>query len=85
MASVRVVIHRAEIGRLLKGIGPYAGVRLDLERRGRAVAVQAGAGNEVEFHEGHDRARVHVAAVTPQATIAEQRDRSLTRALEAGR
>jgi len=85
MSQVRVVIHRGEAERLLRCEGPYIGIRADLERRGHTVASAAGPGNEVHGFEGHDRFRVHVVAETVDAKVREHRDRSLTRALEAGR
>jgi hypothetical protein len=84
MGRVRVVVHRREIERLLKAEGQYGGVRADIERRGEAVAAKAGPGNNAEGFEGHDRYRVHVYADSIEAKLAESRDRTLTRALDAG-
>jgi hypothetical protein len=82
---VRVVIHRREVQRLLNAEGQYARIRADLERRGHAVAAQAGPGNIVQPFLGHDRYRVHVFAQTHEAKANEARNRSLTRALNAAR
>jgi hypothetical protein len=84
-AQVRVVLHAGEVSRLLRGEGGYAAIRADLEARGHRVAAQAGPGNVVRSFSGRDRYRVHVMADTIPAKLAEYRDRSLTRALNAAR
>lgn len=84
MAQVRVVVHRRELDRLRKGDGPYRGVVTDIDRRTRAVYNAAGPGHDTETFVGHDRYRGHVYAQTVEAKLAESRDRSLTRALDAG-
>lgn len=62
------------------------GVRADLIARARRVAAAAGPGMEVDTDdEGRNRARVTVWTATIEAMVAEARDRSLTRAIDAAR
>lgn len=57
----------------------------ELVRRGKAMAAAAGPGHSVHIFQGHDRVRVHVATATPEAMEAEATQRTLTRAIDAGR
>lgn len=76
----RLVIHDAAAHAVLND----PGVRADLVRRGVAIAQAAGEG--VEVHEGgKSRARITVRTETFEAMYAEATDRTLTRALDAGR
>lgn len=57
----------------------------DLARRGAAIAAAAGEGVEVRAGVGANRARVTVATVTREAAEREATDKTLTRAIGAGR
>jgi hypothetical protein len=61
-------------------------VRADLEARARRIAESAGAGSfEVTSHDTPTRVRVSVVTADYDARKSEAEDRSLLRALEAGR
>lgn len=79
--EVRVVLNRAGVGELLRS----AEVKAELERRAARIAAAAGAGNEVESGVGRTRARAAVVTETFEAKHSEAKDRTLTRALDAGR
>lgn len=85
MAKIKVKLNRGEIRKLMRGEGDYSGVREDLERRGRAVAEAAGEGMEAETTVGRNRVRVSVRAATHEAVVAEAKDRSLSKGLDAAR
>lgn len=61
--KVRIKVNAREVGRILKGEGPYQGVRDDLKRRmdrveGRAnAALPSGVSANRRSYVGHDRAR----------------------------
>lgn len=59
----------------------------DLHRRGEAIAQAAGGGEDFVVIDApsSSRARAIVATATVDGMLAEARDRSLTRALDAGR
>lgn len=59
----------------------------DLERRARQIANRAGGqpDYEVESMVGRTRARASVMTATPEAQYAEATQRTLTRAIDAGR
>lgn len=57
----------------------------DLDRRGRAIAAAAGEGVGVEHRYGKARARVTVLTETRDARKREAVDKTLTRAIGAGR
>ena len=79
--AVRVVLNRKAVRDLLRS----AEVKADLERRARSIAAAAGPGNEMESETGSNRARAAVVTETAEAMHAEATNRSLTRALDAGR
>lgn len=81
MAKVRVVLNHDGIRQLLQSDE----VRSDLERRANAIASAAGPGHRVESEVGPNRVRVAVVTETIEAMIAEATDRTLTRAIDAGR
>lgn len=81
MANVKVVVNRRAIRDLLRS----REVRKDLKRRGDKIAAAAGPGHRVEEEVGPNRARVAVITDTTEAVISEATDRTLTRALDAGR
>ena len=88
MAMIRIDLNSPEIRRLLQGKGDYEGVQADLKRRAEAIAAAAGgpeAGFEVGTNVGPNRARASVVTTTIEAMRAEAEDRTLTRALDAGR
>jgi hypothetical protein len=60
-------------------------VAAELERRAQLIAAAAGPGFEVDARLGANRARASVRAATLEARKAEAEERTLTRALEAGR
>ncbi|QGZ16903.1 hypothetical protein SEA_LITTLETOKYO_11 [Arthrobacter phage LittleTokyo] len=60
-------------------------VRADLEARGQRIAAAAGEGVGLESNVGANRARVTVATETREAAEREATDKSLTRAIGAGR
>lgn len=70
-----------------KAILESAGVVADLERRGKAVAEAAGGADdfEVRTERRHDRPVVFVRTASIDGMRAEAKDRSLTRAIDAGR
>lgn len=79
--KVTVRLHRARVRELLKS----AEVLADLIRRADAIAAVAGEGCEVDSAVGRVRARASVRTATPEAVRAEARDKTLTRAIGAGR
>lgn len=82
MADIRIEINEAVAQDLLKS----AEVRADLLRRGHAIAAAAGAGSyDVTPSMTPTRARVSVGTADYAARKAEATQRSLTRALDAGR
>lgn len=60
-------------------------VAADLARRGNAIAAAAGEGVGVQTSVGANRARVTVATETREAAKSEAVDKTLTRAIGAGR
>lgn len=84
-AKVRIELDSDGIAELLKS----AEVAADMKRRGDNIAESAGDGFEVTEFEGKyggsPRAMVSVKAKTREAKIAEATDKSLTRAIDAGR
>jgi hypothetical protein len=60
-------------------------VKADLERRARAIGNAAGPGHRVESETGRNRARAAVITDDFEARYREATQRSLTRALDAGR
>lgn len=86
--DVIIKLNQAEVGKLLKGPEIHA----DIERRCAAIAAAAIAGSTVEGAVfGHDvvtgahRAHGMIWTDNVEAMIAEATDRSLTRAIDAGR
>lgn len=60
-------------------------VLAELRRRAEMIAAAAGPGHEVDGQIGRGRARASVRTATFQAMEAQATDRTLTRALDAGR
>lgn len=81
MANVRIVLNRRAVRDLLRS----REVRKDLEKRGERIADAAGPGHRVESEIGPNRVRAAVITDTSEAVISEATDRTLTRALDAGR
>lgn len=81
--SMRIEFHNEGFDELRRG----AAIEAVLMASGRAIA--EAAGGEPDFavisEPSKSRARVVVITATPAAKIAEATDRSLTRALDAGR
>lgn len=61
------------------------GVRDDLARRAERVRAHAGPGMAAEAEIGKERARASVWTDTFEARVAEARDRTLTRSIDAAR
>ncbi|HLS46088.1 MAG TPA: hypothetical protein VK045_11695 [Ornithinicoccus sp.] len=82
MASkVRIEMNPAGFQAILKS----AEVQADLGRRAEAIANAAGDGMDVDVRVGRTRARASVRTGSPEAMRAEARDKTLTRAIDAGR
>lgn len=78
---VKVKVNRAGVRALLQSDE----VRDDLTRRANSISAAAGPGHRVESEVGPNRARVAVITDTIEARISEARNRTLTRAVDAGR
>lgn len=81
MAIVRVELNHRAVRELLRS----EAVRADLARRAQAIAAAAGPGNEAHSKIGPNRARAEVVTKTFAARYQEATQRTLTRAIEAGR
>lgn len=81
MPRVRVEVNRKAVRDLLGS----KEVADDLERRAEQIARSAGPGFRVEVERNRGRARAAVITDTIDAQLAEATDRSLTRAIDAGR
>ena len=81
MSQVVIKLNSAGIRQLLKSPEMAA----ELERRAQAIADAAGDGHRVEVSETPTRARAVVITDSTEARIAEAKDRTLTRAIDAGR
>ncbi|MGQ7313375.1 hypothetical protein ACUOFU_16840 [Microbacterium arabinogalactanolyticum] len=79
--NMRIKINRAGVVALLTS----PEVSADLTRRGNAIAAAAGDGVETQTARNRDRAVAFVRTETFEARKAEATDRSLTRAIDAGR
>ncbi|NII42296.1 hypothetical protein E9228_002954 [Curtobacterium flaccumfaciens] len=81
--SIRVELNSAGVVALLQS----EEIKAELLRRGEAI--QAAAGGAPDFDviavTGRQRAAVYVATASVQGMLAEATDRTLTRALDAGR
>ena len=78
----RIKFNGATFRKLLRG---DQGIRPELIRRGSAIAAAAGDGVGVKVTTGANRMRVTVATESLEAVKAEATDKTLTRALGAGR
>lgn len=56
-----------------------------LKDRAEKIAAAAGPGHEVRTDDGPNRARASVVTATPEAMRSEATNRTLTRAIDAGR
>lgn len=79
--SIRVKLNRPGIVALLQS----SEVTADLDDRTERIAAAAGDGFEATVTRNRDRAVGFVRTATTEARRAEAEDRSLTRALDAGR
>lgn len=79
--GLRIQVNPAGAGEVLRS----AAVVADVQRRADAIAAAAGDGIEVVVTRNRDRAVVFVRTKTSAAMKAEAVDRSLTRAINAGR
>lgn len=83
--KLNVKLNKDEVRKLLRGEGPYQGVRPDLQRRMDRIAAAAGPGHKAELEVGQNRLRAAVWTDTDEARKAEATDLTLTRAIDAGR
>lgn len=81
MAVEKITLHHAGVRDLLRSTE----VRNDLERRARAIATAAGPGHGTDSEVGAYRARAVAYTETWAAMEAEATNRTLTRAIDAGR
>lgn len=79
--SVRIKLNRAGVQQLLTS----QEVTDDLTKRGERMAAAAGEGVEATTTRNRDRTVVFVRTETFDAMRAEAEDRTLTRAIDAGR
>ena len=79
--AVRVKLNSRTLDALLKDDA----VQADLRSRAGRIAAAAGPGHEVSVVVGRTRARASVATATAESRRAEATDRTLTRAIDAGR
>lgn len=80
-SKIRVEMNSKGVGQLLKSDE----VRRDLERRAAAIAQAAGPGHILDTNMGPNRVEVEVVTRTFEARANEARNRSLSRAIGAGR
>lgn len=73
--------NRRNLGGILRG----QRVAAELERKANNILGAAGPGHEVDVTIGRVRARAAVITVTVDAMLSEATDRTLTRAIDAGR
>lgn len=78
---VVIKLNRAGVRELLRS----KEVQDDLAARAERIAAAAGDGFDASSFVGANRARASVMAVSIEARIAEAKDRTLTRAIDAGR
>lgn len=81
MTIVDIKINRRAVRELMRS----PEMEQDLARRARAIAAAAGDGHEIDLWIGRNRVRATVRAETFPARAREARDKSLTRAIDAGR
>jgi hypothetical protein len=81
MAKSRFVLNSAGVAELLKS----SEVQADLASRAGAIADAAGEGFEASSYAGAHRARASVITATFEAMLEEAKNRTLTRAIDAGR
>lgn len=81
MAKVRIVMDRRAAAELLRS----PEIAADVEQRARRIASAAGPGHRVELDPTPNRARAAVITDTHAARKAEATNRTLTRAIDAGR
>jgi DUF1365 family protein len=77
----RVELNKAGVKALLRS----PEMQRDLRRRAEAIASAAGPGHEVDVEVTGTRTRATVVTATHEARRGEAVDRSLTRAIDAGR
>jgi tRNA A37 threonylcarbamoyltransferase TsaD len=79
--ALNMTLRKANIGALLKS----ARVQAELKARADRIAAAAGEGMIASVQTGTNRARASVITGTRKARENEAKNRSLTRALDAGR
>lgn len=79
--TMRVKLNKASVRALLRS----PEIQRDLKRRADAIAQAAGPGFEADLSVGRNRARATVRTATRAARRAEATNRTLSRAVDAGR
>jgi len=81
--SIRIELDSAAVVALLQS----EEVQAELTRRGEAIQAATGSPNDFDVITvvGRQRAAVYVSTATVEGMLAEATDRTLTRALDAGR
>jgi hypothetical protein len=85
MGNPQVKLNKDEVRRLLRGEGPYSGVKSELQRRIERIREAAGPGHSTEVSVTQNRLRAAIWTTTDKAREAEAQDLNLTRAIDAGR
>lgn len=80
-STIRIELNRSGVRQLLRGDD----VKAELKRRAEKIAAAAGPGHKVNSSVGANRARAEVVTDSFAARYNEATNRSLTRALDAGR
>ena len=83
MASTKIEFKRNSAG--IRQLLRSSEVEANLRARAERIAAAAGPGHEVDSRIGANRARASVATATFEAMQSEATDRTLTRAIDAGR
>lgn len=83
--KINVKLNKDEVRKLLRGEGPYRGVRADLEARMARIAAAAGPGHQAAIDVTPNRLRAGIWTDTDAAREAEATNLNLTRAMDAGR
>lgn len=83
--KINVKLNKNEVNKMLRGQGPYRGVREDLERRIQRMADAAGPGHSTSVEDTPNRLRASIWTSSDAAREAEQQDLNLTRSIDSGR
>lgn len=85
MAKAEAKLDKAGVRAVLRGQGDAAGVTAAVRRSLERIAAAAGPGHSVRVRVGRNRVRGTVTTSSLKARRNQARDRTLTRALDAGR